>query len=163
MKDSASPGEFVPINLGNRIFHRLYQCANLMHKTGTKAVEDYGVTTQQWAVLGALSGDRTSQGITVGELAEFLLVSRQNLAGVLTRLEKQGYIERVRDLKDARSRSVRLTPKGRHIWDAALTPKIWEYYDKALHGIPVNDQASILHYFNKLLDNMIEIEKSNGS
>ena len=37
------------------LFFRLYQSANMLHKTGTKAVEAEGLTTQQWAVLGALS------------------------------------------------------------------------------------------------------------
>ena len=43
------------IELANRLFFRLYQCANMLHKTGTRAVEAEGLTTQQWAVLGALS------------------------------------------------------------------------------------------------------------
>jgi hypothetical protein len=43
------------MELANRLFFRLYQCANMLHKTGTRAVEKEGLTTQQWAVLGALS------------------------------------------------------------------------------------------------------------
>ena len=43
------------MELANRVFFRMYQCANMLHKTGTKAVESEGLTTQQWAVLGALS------------------------------------------------------------------------------------------------------------
>ena len=50
------------IDLANRIFFKLYQCANMMHKTGTRAVQDEGITTQQWAVLGALSRPETSEG-----------------------------------------------------------------------------------------------------
>ena len=45
----------VKIELANRVFFRLYQCANMLHKTGSRAVEAEGLTTQQWAVLGALS------------------------------------------------------------------------------------------------------------
>lgn len=41
--------------LANRLYFKLYQCANMLHKTGTKAVEAQGLTTQQWAVMGALS------------------------------------------------------------------------------------------------------------
>ena len=43
------------MELANRLFFRLYQCANMLHKTGSRAVETEGLTTQQWAVLGALS------------------------------------------------------------------------------------------------------------
>ncbi len=42
------------MELANRLFFKLYQCANMLHKTGSRAVESEGLTTQQWAVLGAL-------------------------------------------------------------------------------------------------------------
>src|SRR5881397_2356040 len=40
------------MDLAYRLFFRLYQYANMLHKTGTRAVEEEGLTTQQWAVLG---------------------------------------------------------------------------------------------------------------
>ena len=46
-------------DLANRLFFRLYQCANMLHKTGSRAVEEEGLTTQQWAVLGALSREKS--------------------------------------------------------------------------------------------------------
>ncbi|MBX6369339.1 MAG: hypothetical protein IRZ04_15235, partial [Rhodospirillales bacterium] len=33
--------------IANRLFFRLYQASNLMHKTGSRAVAAYGTTTQQ--------------------------------------------------------------------------------------------------------------------
>jgi len=72
-------------DLANRVFFRLYQCANMLHKTGTRAVESEGLTTQQWAVLGALSRPQVAQGMSVGDLARYLMVSRQNLSGLISR------------------------------------------------------------------------------
>ena len=62
------------MELANRIFFKLYQCANMLHKTGSRAVQDEGLTTQQWAVLGALSRPEAAQGMGVGELARYLMV-----------------------------------------------------------------------------------------
>ena len=45
--------------LANRLFFRLYQCANMLHKTGSRAIEEEGLTTQQWAVPGGWSGPAT--------------------------------------------------------------------------------------------------------
>ncbi len=66
MQDTATRPARLPANSGqvsdtkmelaNRLFFRLYQCANMLHKTGTRAVEAEGLTTQQWAVLGARDG-----------------------------------------------------------------------------------------------------------
>ncbi len=79
-------------DLNNRIFFRLFQLANTLQR---QAVKELGITTVQWAVLGALSDPRPTQGMSVGALADFLVVSRQNLDGVLKRLERDGLVERV--------------------------------------------------------------------
>ena len=82
---SEHAGDMAP-GLANRLFFRLYQCTNMLHKTGSRAVEEEGLTTQQWAVLGALSREQAQGGMSVGELARYLMVSRQNLSGVISRM-----------------------------------------------------------------------------
>lgn len=144
--------------LSNRLFFRLYQCANLVHKTGTKALERYGITTQQWAVLGALSRSSVTEGMTMGELAQFLRVSRQNLSGVVTRLEAVGYVERVKDTADQRSRRVRLSAKGRPLWTEKLMPMIADYYAQVLTNFSIHDQIETLHYLNKLFENLKRVD-----
>ncbi len=59
------------LELANRLFFRLYQCANMLHKTGSRAVESEGLTTQQWAVLGALSRPESKGGMSVNDLARY--------------------------------------------------------------------------------------------
>jgi MarR family transcriptional regulator, organic hydroperoxide resistance regulator len=144
--------------LSNRLFFRLYQCANMLHKTGTRALEEHRITTQQWAVLGALTRPAFDGGIAVGDLAAFLLVSRQNLAGVLSRLEAMDYIERAVDANDNRSRLVRLTPKGRSLWDENMRPVITDYYDAALKGFSTEDKIHMIHFLDKLLGNFKAID-----
>ncbi|MDD2867724.1 MarR family winged helix-turn-helix transcriptional regulator [Neomegalonema sp.] len=144
--------------LSNRLFFRLYQCANMLHKTGTRALEDHGITTQQWAVLGALTRPGFEDGAAVGDMAAFLLVSRQNLAGVLSRLEAMGYLERVVDEKDGRSRLIRLTAKGRGLWDGDMRPVIADYYEEALAGFSTEDRIHMIHYLDKMLRNFKKID-----
>src|SRR5215207_4394496 len=96
-------------DLANRLFFRLYQCANMLHKTGTRAVEAEGLTTQRWAVMGALSRQESIDGMAVGDLARYLKVSRQSLAGVIGRLEDDGLVLSEQDPFDGRSRRYRLT------------------------------------------------------
>ncbi|WP_334174729.1 MarR family transcriptional regulator, partial [Pseudoxanthobacter sp.] len=139
--------------LSNRLFFRLYQCANMLHKTGTRALDAYHITTQQWAVLGALTRPSFAGGVAVGDLAAFLLVSRQNLAGVLSRLEAMAYVERAVDANDNRSRLIRLTPKGRSLWDENMHPVIADYYDAVLSGFSTDDKIHMIHYLDKMLGN----------
>lgn len=147
-----SPGETgtsapdKPDHLNNRIFFRLFQVANTLQK---QAVKELGVTTVQWAVLGALSDPRPTYGMSVGTLADFLVVSRQNLDGVLKRLERDGLVERVTDPGDKRARMVKLTREGFAFW-AGLRQRIFQFYDQAMNGFKFDDRVALAHYLNEM-------------
>lgn len=140
------------MELANRIFFRLYQCANMLHKTGSRAIEDEGLTTQQWAVLGALSRPKVHNGMSVGDLARYLMVSRQNLSGVISRMDRDGHLCTTPDGRDRRSRLVTLTESGRNVWSKYAQPKIQAYYEEALAGFSLNDMTHTLHYLLKMLE-----------
>ena len=97
MEKPSNQSQNARIELSNRVFFRLYQCANMLHKTGSRAVEAEGLTTQQWAVLGALSRPNVESGMSVGDLARYLMVSRQNLSGVISRMESAGHLNTAPD------------------------------------------------------------------
>lgn len=146
------------IDLANRVFFRLYQCANLLHKTGSRAVEAEGLTTQQWAILGALSRPSVPQGMSVGDLARYLMVSRQNLSGVISRMQRDGHVRTTQDGRDRRSRLVSMTARGRQVWEVKAQPKIRAYYEQALADFSSNDMTHTLHYLLKMLENMQRID-----
>lgn len=142
------------IILANRLFFRLYQCANMLHKTGSRAVEEEGLTTQQWAVLGALSREQAESGMSIGDLARYLMVSRQNLSGLIGRMERDGHVAVAPDTQDRRSRVVTMTESGRHVWLALAQPKIHAYYERLLKDFSADDVTHALHYLLKILENM---------
>jgi DNA-binding MarR family transcriptional regulator len=146
------------MEMANRLFFRLYQCANMLHKTGSRAVEAEGLTTQQWAVLGALSREQAARGMSVGSLARYLMVSRQNLSGLIGRMERDGHLSTAPDGRDRRSRLVTMTPTGRKVWRVHAQPKIHAYYEQALDGFSINDVTHTLHYLLKMLDNMKRLD-----
>lgn len=140
-------------HLNNRIFFRLFQVANTLQR---QAVKELGVTTVQWAVLGALSDPRPTYGMSVGTLADFLVVSRQNLDGVLKRLERDGLVERVTDSGDKRARVVKLTAEGFAFW-ADLRERISQFYDQAARGFKFDDRVALAHYLNELQRDLTEV------
>lgn len=155
---SAGPG--ARTEMSNLLLFRLYQCANMLHKTGTRAVESEGLTTQRWAVLGALSRPESDHGMAVGDLARYLKVSRQSLAGVVSRLESDELVVGAPDPTDGRSRRLRLTDTGRQRWHERALPLIHDYYAQATDGLSVDDMAHALHYLIRLLDNMTELDEA---
>ncbi|PHR83031.1 MAG: transcriptional regulator [Colwellia sp.] len=152
-------------SLDNRLFFRLYQSANMMHKTGTRALEQSHITTQQWAIIGALSRTRveSSNGIAVSDLAAFLMVSRQNLTGLLSRLESRNLIERTVSSEDSRRRLIRLTEAGQKLWQTDMSQNIGSYYDTALEGFSTTDKIHVIHYLDKLLENLSALDPDDKS
>lgn len=134
----------------NRLFFRLYQCANLVHKNGTRAVGEFDSTTQQWAVMGALARPSVHRhGMSVKDLMGFLQVSRQNLSAVLDRLETRDLVERVKTAEDGRSRMVRLTNAGDALW-AGMHDPIEAFYDGALRHLSATDQSALIELLDRL-------------
>ena len=162
MKTLDSSEQSTHLSLANRLFFRLYQCANMLHKTGSRAIEAEGLTTQQWAVLGAVSRPAVMRGIGINDLARYLMVSRQNLSGLVARMERAGHVQLEPDPQDRRSRLVRLTPTGRTLWQAQALPKIHDYYVQVLDGFSINDSVHALHYLLKILDNMKRVDTTDA-
>jgi len=156
MSDLRTEKNHATHEINNRLFFRLFQVANTLHTKGTQAVEEFGVTTQQWSVLGALSRPQVTDGMSIGDLSRFLLVSRQNLTGLLSRLERDGLIERVTCEDDRRSRKVKLSKQGDALW-AKLQDPIHNFYDLALKDLSFDDRLAFIHYFTKLQTNMSKL------
>ena len=147
----------VSFSVANRLFFRLYQCSNLLHKNGTRHMSAFGTTTQQWAVLGALTRPQVRErGIKVKELIAFLMLSRQNLTAVLDRLEARAWIERVSDPQDGRNRLIRLSPEGNRVWDAMQAP-IEGFYSGALAGLNEAEQIQLDQLLDRLRDGLGEV------
>lgn len=144
-------------DVANRVFFRLYQSSNLMHRTGTRAVSAHGATTQQWAVMGALSRPgRRDEGMSVKELMAFLAVSRQSLTIVLNRLEGLDLVERIRLDGDGRVRRIRLTRKGQQTWTKMLAD-IRAYYAAALADFSNEEAEQLFRLLDRLTRQLVSL------
>jgi DNA-binding MarR family transcriptional regulator len=144
----------VTYEVSNRIFFRLFQLGNLLQR---QSMSEIGISTVQWAVLGALSRPQYADGMTVNDLAQYLLVSRQNLNGVLGRLERDQLSKRSGDLTDRRIKKVCLTQKGRELW-LRLEADIDLFYGQATASFNLDERIALAHYMNKLHSDLQKVE-----
>ena len=148
-------------HISNRLLFRLFKTTNILHTTGTNWTSDIGLTTQQWSVIGALSRPGREQGMGVGELTKFLQITRQNLTGLLERLEKIGITQRIPNPDDGRAKLVQLTQKGWDIWDV-LAPKLFDFYNAALKGFSPAEMNQFLYLVDKLQSNLHDIQSNES-
>ncbi|ANJ57068.1 MarR family winged helix-turn-helix transcriptional regulator [Pseudomonas silesiensis] len=140
-------------SIPNTLFFRLFQTGNVLQR---QVQNEMGISTVQWAVLGALSRAGFEEGISFNQLTEYLFVSRQSLDGVLKRMERDNHVLRVPHPDDGRARLVRLTDQGREYWDA-LQDRIYQFYQQGLQGFSFDDSVNFLHYLNKFKNDLARI------
>src|SRR5690242_15253671 len=91
------------------------QLANLLMRRLAPVFERANVTPQQWSILCALV--ESESPMTLAGVARKLMVTKQNMTGMIARLEQLGLAERHDDPKDLRSSRVQLTRRGRTLVD----------------------------------------------
>lgn len=114
------------------------------------------LTLAKFDVLVAI--DRTPGGvITMSELSRMLLVSNANTTGMVSRLMKDGLVEKWALPTDRRVYSVAMTSEGRKILrHAIIVHKEW--VDELLGGIDKDRLDGLIDLFSDFKKDLAEIE-----
>ena len=80
------------------------------------------------------------------------------LAGLISRMERDGHLSSAPDGRDRRSRRITMTASGHDVWNNQAMAKIHGYYDRVLADFSTSDMTHTLHYLLKLLDNMKQLD-----
>ena len=105
------------IRLKNQICFPLYACAKEVVRQYRKPLERLGLTYTQYVVMMALW---EFGSMTEGELGKKVFLDSGTLAPLLKRMEKQGYITRVRPETNERKLIIELTAAGDALKDQAI-------------------------------------------
>jgi DNA-binding MarR family transcriptional regulator len=79
-----------------------------------KVAKTAGLTPRQHQALVALRG-ATDDQLSIGQLAEILLLEPHSVSGLVDRLQSIGLVERVKSQTDRRCVTVRLTDRARDL------------------------------------------------
>ena len=95
----------------------LARCYSSFAKAVSCKIQEYGLTTPQFGVLEALYH---LGPLSLGDLADKLLVTGGNVTYVMDRLEQQGLVYRERSEDDRRVIQAKLTAEGRSLVDGVF-------------------------------------------
>jgi len=124
------------------------QLANLFIRRLGPLFEKAKVTPQQWIVLAALADE--DGAVTLVTLARRLMVTKQNMTGMIARLEQLGLADRSEDPRDLRSSRVTLTRRGRTLVDK-LRPAYQEWIGSVGSAIGERDLQALTRTVEKLI------------
>ena len=75
----------------------------------------HGLTFPQWMALGFI-GHCGKEGIRHAELGNRLMLSKAPVTGVVDRLVRDGFVQRIAEEKDRRAARIVMTPQGEAVW-----------------------------------------------
>ena len=151
-----------------RLWLLLHRVRDILALCEDSIFAEYGLTTEQFAVLAAVKSRGGSLRPT--DLASILERSPNSMSMLVDRMVKAGLVRRIRDRRDRRTVHVSLTTKGENALKPA-TPMGWEFIQKILSPISDKDKhtlanlletvkCELLGYLNPEVD-MAEIIKNS--
>jgi len=124
----------------------LARCYATYSKAVSTKVQEYGLTTPQFGTLEALYH---LGPLSLGELADKLLVTGGNVTYVMDRLEDQGLVYRFRRPDDRRVIQAKLTAEGRALVAEAF-PEHVDYIEHLSRHLTKHDQEQLANLLKRL-------------
>ncbi|MBW7475425.1 MarR family transcriptional regulator [Paenibacillus oenotherae] len=118
----------------------IYRASNLLERVGRGLVNDVGLcSVQQWFILGMLY----RQGeLSLKDLTNNLLVTKQNITGMVQRLKQSGHLTTWEDAGDRRVTRVGLTELGR------------QKFEELVHSSGLSNKQTFAQYTDEELEQL---------
>ena len=118
--------------------------------------EKFNSSLPRYDVLTAVA--LTPQGLTMGELARMLMVTKGNITGVVNRLKQDGLVRKATSKTDRRIQSVTISAKGRRLWDTMHAD-----YDKTISEILSGKSKKDLQALTQMLEaTRLSVQEKSG-
>lgn len=115
--------------------------------------QEYNSSLPRYDVLTALALNK--KGLTMGNLASMLMVSKGNITGVVRRLKQDGLVKKVTSKSDRRVQSVTISAAGLKLWKLMHAD-----YDRIISRIlSGQSETQIRALTNQLEKTLIAVEK----
>jgi len=106
-------GELLQFDFGKSLGYWIFATAHQLSLAMNEELHAHGITYRQWEVLAWIS----FQGeMSQTELAEKMGIEAPTLVGVLDRMERDGWIQRVPSEVDRRKKMIRVTERVAPAW-----------------------------------------------
>ena len=142
---------------GLRLWLRIVSCSQMVEQEVRSMLRDkYDSTLPRFELLSAL--DRVPDGLSMGELSGWLMVTKGNVTGIAERLSEDGFIKRNPTPTDRRSFCVTLTPKGKKIYKE-MEEDYESLLDKLFTDVSLDDSDTLTGVLAKVKEVVEELRE----
>ena len=125
--------------------------ANLLTRSLAPELARYRITPQQWSVLVAVA--EADQEPSLAAVSREMMVSKQNMTGMIARLDSLGLIRRVGDPDDLRASMLRLTSRGQQLIDA-VSPIYRKWSEDVLGVLTESERRTLMRAIVRLTEHL---------
>lgn len=129
-----------------RLWIALARCYGTVHRAVAHKVDEYDLTTAQFGVLEVL---HHLGPVTLGDLADKLLVTGGNVTYVMDRLQKEGLVTRRRCSQDRRVVWAQLTDEGKSLIEEVF-PGHALYIEELVSELEPDERTELRRLLKKL-------------
>ena len=147
-KEARTAGPYDCIRLENQLCFPMYACSKEIIRRYREPLDKLNLTYTQYVVMMVLW---EFGGMTEGELGKKVCLDSGTLAPLLKRLEKLGYVDRVRPDSNERKLCISLTEKGEALKEEAVK------VPQAMQGcidLPTEELLQLKYLLDKALARM---------
>ena len=143
-----------------RLWLRMLTCTMTIEQRVRAGLrERFATTLPRFDLMAQL--ERNAQGLKMGELSRRLMVTSGNVTGLTDQLAAEGLVERTPIPADRRAHLVRLTPKGKHAFDAmAAAHERWII--DIFSGLSEAERSKLHALLGQLKTTMTAAERNEG-
>jgi DNA-binding MarR family transcriptional regulator len=146
---------------GLRLWLRIVSCSQMVEQEVRAMLRDkFDTTLPRFELLSAL--DRVPDGLSMGELSSWLMVTKGNVTGIAERLSEDGFIKRNPTPTDRRSFCVTLTPKGRELYKE-MEEDYESLLDRLFEDVSLDDSDTFTGVLAKVKEVVEELRETDDS
>ena len=142
----AQPEEALPVRLWLRL---LGSYSAIERQLRTRLQARFRTTMPRFDAMAQLR--REPDGMTMGQLSDWMMVTKGNITGLVDRLIADGLAERTRAPNDGRSSIVRLSKSGRARFDR-IAPIMRRWIGEIFAGMPPGEMERLYRILGRVRD-----------
>jgi len=141
-------------DIASKTIIELKKTSDILEEMHNQFFAKYGISNTKFNVLVILYKG-PEEGVILSEIGEQMLVTKANITGLIDRLEKHGFVRRIRDEHDRRKIVAEITKEGK-IFLEEVMESYKDWTQNILGDLGQEEKGSLINLLKKMQQGLID-------